>query len=155
MVLVGEGINSSYLYWILLQKNKHWGLLCLNYCIEERCTNRSLVTFLSYQLGGELGHHDPLMLLLMSNKLWVHFGQVIFVVSKILSTTSRSKGNMFVPLTKIYVFLGNDYTLLYIALFSLSRTYADTITAVQLAVVLLKCWSLVRTSLFSSRIFTT
>lgn len=46
---------------------------------------------------------------------------------------------MFVPLTKIYVFLGNDYTLLYIALFSLSRTYADTITAVQLAVVLLKC----------------
>lgn len=45
---------------------------------------------------------------------------------------------MAVALPKIYVFLVNDYTLLYIVLFSLSQTYADTIIAVQLTMVLLK-----------------
>lgn len=45
---------------------------------------------------------------------------------------------MSVPLPKIYVFLVNDYTLLYIVLFSLSQTYAGTIIAVQLTVVLPK-----------------
>lgn len=59
------------------------------------------------------------------------------------------------PLPKIYVFLVNDYTLLYTVLFSLSQIYAGKIMAVQLAVVLLKGWSLVRTSLFSLEIFTT
>lgn len=58
------------------------------------------------------------------------------------------------PLPKIYVFLVNEYTLLYTVLFSLSQTYAGKIIAVQLAVVLLKGWSLVRTFLLSLEIFT-